>query len=79
VNSATGASAALIVLAVLAALIVLGRAAGHLAGRQDASPPGPEAEELEEPESRPHEPGGCWCGDLHEGIPAAGGTSWAMS
>jgi hypothetical protein len=75
----TGAVIALVLLAVLATVLVLGKVAERVADRRNIGPAEPE-EDPEEPEPRAHEPGGCWCDQFHE--PAASDDdepAWKMS
>jgi hypothetical protein len=78
VNSATGAVAALALLALLAVLLMLARVAGRITSPSRRPQPAQPAREF--PPPRAHEPGGCWCGELHEGTPARDGEpAWRAS
>jgi hypothetical protein len=78
VNSATGAVAALALLAVLAALLLLAQMAGRITSLSRKPQPAQTAGEY--PAPRAHEPGGCWCGELHEGTPTRDGEpAWRAS
>jgi hypothetical protein len=77
-NSATGALMALVLLLVLAVLLVAAPAIERFTRRgaqPDVIKPVQDA-----PGPRGHEPGECWCGDVHEtAFPADHEASWGMS
>jgi len=77
-NSATGALTALVLLLVLAVVLVVAPAIERFT-RHGATPDesGPAQDD---PGPRGHEPGECWCGDVHESaFPADREASWGMS
>jgi hypothetical protein len=59
----------------IAGVMIWARVTGKVPGAK----PQPVQPAGEYPKPRSHEPDGCWCGELHEGVPADGGPAWKAS